>query len=321
MARGFKDSDGKFRPFGIGSRSSRSNPKLHDNSLQVGVDGSQIAKLIGKQAKDFANKKTEEALQRISDTKERQARELQIRRDFEKRLISSFKRSRLLQIKDPVLLKNQILIDVPEVKDTKENIKFIENILNGFIKREKQKDKAIKKAKTQEEKDRIEAQFDQAELLEEKDVQKQLSKGDDKLKKKQAEKLAKLEAKDKGRVQNEKEIADKAVAEFKKKDEQLDKDEKASKLAKEEADKAVVTFADLEKTSKDDKKITDSFKDLLNIQKDAIKKQDVVETKTEEVEEAREVAETFVEDLGTSFPPEIITGVEEKPTEIIAGVT
>jgi len=185
LVRGFKDETGKFHPTERTLAKTRANPRLHDKTLQVGIEGSQISRTIVKQAKDFARRKTEEGLERILETKERQSRELQLRRDFEKRLISSFKRARRLQIKDPVLLKNQILIDVPEIKDNSENLRFIENILNDFIKREKQKDKAIKKAKTDVEKDRIEESFDQAEVLEEADVKRQLGKAEGLLKQKQ----------------------------------------------------------------------------------------------------------------------------------------
>ncbi len=310
MVLGFKDKGKKFHPTGQRKlATTRANPKLHDNSLQVGIQGSQIAKTIAKQAKDFARKKTEEQLEKILDTKERQERELQVRRDFEKRLVSSFKRARDLQIKDPVLLKNQILIDVPEIKDTKENIKFIEKILNGFIKREKSRDKAIKNAKTQEDRDRIQAQFDVAEGKEEADVKKSLSRDAEKLKKKNQEELERLRIKDKAQNENQKEVGKKAVDVFKKEEEEKEKTEKEALLAKEEADAEIVTFADLEKTSKDESKIASAFKDLLKVQSEAKEKQDIDEKQGEDTEEARVVAETLVGEIETPFPAEIVSGV------------
>jgi len=308
LVLGFKDKGKKFHPTQRKLASTRANPKLHDSSLEVGIQGSQIAKNIAKQAKDFATKKTREQLERLLDTKERQERELQTRRDFEKRLVSSFKRARDLQIKDPVLLKNQILIDVPEIKDTKENIKFIEKILNGFIKREKSRDKAIKNAKTKEDKDRIQSQFDVAEGKEEADVKKSLSKDAEKLKKKNQEELERRRIKDKAQNESQEEIGKKAVDVFKKEEEEKEKTEKEALLAKEEADKEIVTFADLEKTSKDESKIASAFKDLLKIQSEAKEKQDIDDKQGEDTEDARVVAETLVGEIETSFPAEIVSG-------------
>ncbi len=325
MVHGFKDDKGNFRPT---DRKIGTSTRVTDKSLQVGIDGSQIAQTIAKQTKDFAKRKALEQIEKLKTTKERQARELALRRDFEKRLISSFKRARQLQIKDPVLLKNQILIDVPEIKDNSENLKFIENILNGFIKREKQKDKAIKKVKTQEEKDLIEERFDKAELAEEADVKKQITKDESKLKKKQQEELEKLKAEKKAFKETKEEIETKAIDKFKEKEkvakrteeirEEIQKDEQdlADKIARDkerqekEAKEPTVTFADLEKREqqeeKQQKENEKSMDELLKVQTetlDAIKKEEV---EKEEAEEARDVAETLLGELESPFPMEII---------------
>lgn len=310
MVRGFTDDKGRFRPTDRKLGHTRANPKLHDKSLQVGIQGSQIAQTITKQAKDFAKRKTEEQLERIFVTKERQERELQIRRDFEKRLISSFKRARKLQIKDPVLLKNQILIDVPEIKDNPENIRFIENILNGFIKREKAKDKAIKKAKTQVDKELIEAQFEKAEQLEETDVKKLLGKQEKELKKKQQEKLEELERKDKLKMDAEFE-AEKGIQEFVKEDlEAQEAEEKADKERLESQEKAdELTKKAQEVKDEQELKTTEEFIDFVEAQSDALEAIEVEEKEKDEAEEAREVAETLagdIEDVDVGFPKEII---------------
>jgi len=320
LVRGFKDETGKFHP--TERTGTRANPRLHDKTLQVGIQGSQIAKTIAKQAKQFAVKRTLEAVERIADTKDRQSRELEIRRDFEKRLISSFKRARKLQIKNPVLLKNQIFIDVPELKDTPENIRFVENILNDFLKREKAKDKAIKKAKTDEQKIAIEEGFVEAEKLEEADVKKQLDKGKTELKKKQQEELDKLRAKNKAKEKTEEEIGEKAVKDFQKKEDALKKaEDEAEKIRKEEQKKAddlakqkepVVTFVDIEEfeqeQEKSEKQKEKSMEEFAKIQQDTLEAQEKVEDLTEDAEEAREVAETLVggESDEEGFPQEII---------------
>jgi len=310
LVRGFKDETGKFRPTDRKLGQTRANPKLHDKSLQVGIQGSQIAQTISKQAKDFAKRKTEEQLERIFVTKERQQRELQIRRDFEKRLISSFKRARKLQIKDPVLLKNQILIDVPEIKDNPENIRFIENILNGFIKREKAKDKAIKKAKTQVDKELIKAQFEKAEELEETDVKKLLTKQEKELKKKQQEKLEELERKDKLKKDAEFE-AEKGIQEFVKEDlEAQEAEEKADRERLESQEKAdELTKKAQEVKDEQELKTTEEFIDFVEAQSDALEAIAVEEKEKDEAEEAREVAETLagdIEDVDVGFPKEIV---------------
>ncbi len=338
MARGFKDETGKFHPTERRIAHSSANPRLHDNSLQVGIQGSQITSFLKKQAKDFAKKKTLQAIERIEGAKDRQARELEIRRDFEKRLISSFKRARKLQIKNPVLLKNQIFIDVPELKDSPENIKFVEKILNDFIKREKTKDKAINNAKSDEQKIAIEDAFSSAEKLEEDDVKKQLARGETRLKKKQQDELDRLKAKEKRKQKTEEEIGEKAVKDFQDKEAKLSKaEEEKEKILKEEQKKAdeiakqkkeeevkkakekepVVTFADLETqeeaNQKAEKEKDESMEEFLEIQKETLDAQEDVEDLTEDAEKAREVAEfrTSINDdedeVSTDgFPKEIV---------------
>jgi len=306
LVRGFKDETGKFHPTERTLAKTRANPRLHDKTLQVGIQGSQIAMTIAKQAKDFAKRKTEEGLVRILETKERQARELQLRRDFEKRLISSFKRARRLQIKDPVLLKNQILIDVPEIKDSDENLRFIERILNDFIKREKTKDKLINKSKSEEEKDRIETAFDQAELLEEADVKKQLKKADGLLKDKQNEKLKELEKETKLTEKKKKDIAQEAIKDFVEKEEVADQKEKQADLEQEQTDKKADDLSKLKEKDEREIKTTKAFVDFIEAQSEAIDARNEESIAKDDAEEAREVAETLVGDIETGFPKEIV---------------
>lgn len=338
MARGFKDETGKFHPTER-SIAQTANPRLHDKTLQVGIQGSQIATFLKKQAKDFAVKKSKQAEERILGAKDRHDRELEIRRDFEKRLISSFKRARKLQIKNPVLLKNQLFIDVPELKDTPENVRFVEKILNDFIKREKSKDKAIKKAKTDEQKIAIEESFSNAEKLEEEDVKRQLAKGETKLKKKQQEELDRLKSKEKAKQKTAEEIGEKAVKDFQQKESKLKKaEEEKEKILKEEHDKAdeiakqkkeeevrkakekepVVTFADLEKQVKEEEKAEkeqeESMSEFAEIQKETLEAQEDVEDLTEDAEDARDVAD-FQTSVGNVDEDEVST--DGFPKEIV----
>ncbi|MCP6727225.1 MAG: hypothetical protein KJI69_04315 [Patescibacteria group bacterium] len=308
MVRGFKDETGKFHPTERTLGRTRANPRLHDKTLQVGIQGSQIAMTIAKQAKDFAKRKTNEQIVRIQTTKERQARELQLRRDFEKRLISSFKRSRSLQIKDPVLLKNQILIDVPEIKDNSENLRFIENILNDFLKREKRKEKAIKKAKTPEEKDRIEAQFDRAELLEEADVKKQLGKSESQLKKKQQEELADLKSEKQAFKKKEEFIKEEAIQDFVEEEVEATLAEDDRIVAQATVDKKAEELSKVAEKTKDEKELrtTEAFIDFVEAQSDALDAINTESAEKKDAEEAREVAETLLGELDTGFPPEIV---------------
>ncbi len=329
MARGFKDETGKFHPTERRLAQTRANPRLHDKTLQVGIQGSQIANLIKKQASEFAVKRTKEALERIEGAKERQARELEIRRDFEKRLISSFKRARKLQIKNPVLLKNQIFIDVNELKDTPENVRFVEKILNDFLKREKTKDKAIKKAKTDEQKIAIEQAFNDAERLEEDDVKKQLLRGETKLKKKQQEELDRLKSKEKAKSKSEEEIGDKAVKDFQKKEKETKKkeDEVAEKEEEEQkkvdeikkAKEPVVTFANLEEQQKAEDKAEKeqqaSMDELLEIQNETLEVQEELEELQKDTEKEREIAESIPSMVQESDLEESIESLKESSTQ------
>lgn len=329
MARGFKDESGKFHPTDRTIAGTRANPRLHDKTLQVGIQGSQIAKLIKKQASEFAIKRTKEAIERIEGAKDRQSRELEIRRDFEKRLVSSFKRARKLQIKNPVLLKNQIFIDVPELKDTPENVRFVEKILNDFIKREKSKDKAIKKAKTDDQKIAIEEAFNSAEKLEEEDVKKILAKGETKLKKKQQEELDRLKSKEKAKQKSEEEIGDKAVKDFQKKEKETKKkeDEVAKKEAEEQkkvdeikkAKEPVVTFADLEQQQKEEEKAEkeqqESMDELLEIQNETLEAQDELEESQDSTEKQRLIAESIPTMVQESDLEESIESLKESSIE------
>jgi len=314
MARGFKDKEGRFHP------TDRTQPKMpssfHDGSKKMGVDGLAITKQILKQTGVFAKKRADQFKAKHKEIKDRQIRELQLRKSAEKRIISSFKRARDLKIKDPVALKNQILIDVPEIEDNRENLKFIENILNGFIKREKRRDKEIKKAKTDEQKISIQEAFDRAEGEEEKEVrdevrrviareEKQISKKTEKeiekLKKQKKESdldIQKLEKETQELIRNEVDVAQA--------ENQRDEKIKESEIKGIEAEKRakVVTFADSPDVSAEIKEAlrTDRFvagetaiDALLNAQEEVLKSQEKVEAKTEKAEEKRDDVEDLLE--------------------------
>lgn len=324
MARGFKDDKGNFHP------TDRTLPKMpsrfHDGTKKMGVDGVGITKQLLKQTGIFARKRADEFKKKQDQIKERQIRELKLRRDAEKRIVSSFKRARDLQIKDPVALKNQILIDVPEIQDNKENLKFIENILNGFIKREKKKDKAIKKAKSDTEKIAIQEAFDRAEGAEEKEVrdeikrvitrqEKEISKkaqkeqDDLKKKKKQSDDLLHQAEKDIQDIIKDEVATTEAEKEAKKK-----KEETERKQIEAEKRETVVTFADeaLRQAKDQDKataikeglksdrfvagqKADTALDELVKVQKETIEAENKADEKREKAEEKRDDVENLLE--------------------------
>lgn len=347
MAKGFKDKEGRFHP------TDRTQPKMpsrfHDGSKQMGVDGLGITKQLLKQTGIFARKRADQFKEKQQEIKDRQIRELKVRRDSEKRIISSFKRARDLQIKDPVALKNQILIDVPEIQDNKENLKFIENILNGFIKREKKKDKAIKKAKSDDDKIRIQENFDRAEGAEEKEVREEIKR----VITRQEKEISKKSQKDQEDLKKKKKESDQQLQEAQKEIQGLIKDEVVTveaendlKKKREETEKKqleaekrekVVTFADEAlRDAKDQDKATaikeglkadffvagenaDSALDaLIEAQNETIKAEDNADDAREKAEEKRDDVEDLLEKQAveptfqvdeSSFPLEIVKGI------------
>jgi len=324
MARGFKDKEGRFHP------TDRTQPKMpssfHDGSKKMGIDGLAITKQILKQTEIFARKRADQFKTKQKEIKDRQIRELQLRKSAEKRIISSFKRARNLKIKDPVALKNQILIDVPEIEDNRENLKFIENILNGFINREKRKDKEIKKAKTDEQKISIQESFDRAEGEEEKEVRDEIRR----VVARQEKEISKKESKEIEKLKKQKKESDEQIQKIEKDAQELIKNEvdvvqaenlrdekiKETEIKAIEAEKRgkVVTFADSPDVSAEIKEglRTDRFVGgetavdaLLKAQEEVFKAQEKVETKTDEAEEKRDDVEDLLDKVGVEQPFEV----------------
>ncbi len=342
MVKGFKDDQGRFRP------TDRTQPKIsshHDPTKIMGQDGVSISKQLLVSAGKFAKKRADEFKERQKQIKERNIRELELRRGAEKRIISSFKRARDLQIKDPVALKNQILIDVPEISDNRENLKFIENILNQFLKREKIKDKAIKKAKTDAQRIAIQEAFDRAESAEEKEVRSEIarviSRQEKELSKKKEKELTKLKEQkkesDKDVQELEKDIQDVIKSEVDLQEQETETEKKKEETEKKalEAEKRekVVTFADsvlsqaeeresssIREGLKSDRfvageKADDALQELAKTQKETIEQQgkeddvrDDAEQKRKDVEDAlQKIEDTPIEiPPDTPFPLEIV---------------
>lgn len=351
MVRGFKDDKGRFHPT---ESTVGTSSRFHDSSKRMGLDGQGIAKQLLKQAGVFAKNRADQFKKKQKEIKERQLRELTVRRDAEKRIISSFKRARNLQIKDPVALKNQILIDVPEIEDNKENLKFIENILNGFIQREKKKDKAVKKAKTDTEKIRIEEDFERAEGAEEKEVREEIKR----VIARQEKKIGKKVEDENKKLKEQKKVSDKNVHELEKEvqglikseDILVEQEQETEKKQEETEKKAieaeirekVVTFADealsqatderkstaIKEGLKSDRfvageKAQDALDELIKAQKETLKEQDKEEQKKENAEQKREDVESSIEKAileqkETQFSVEEPTKQEDSfPLEII----
>jgi len=310
LVKGFKDETGKFRPTDRKISVSHASSKIHDASQVMGQNGLSITKQLLKQAGSFAKKRGRQFEQKRQEIQEKQARELKIRKESEKAIISSFKRARDLQIKDPVALKNQILIDVPAIEDKPENLRFVEKIINGFIKREKKKDKLVKKAKTPEDAQRIEDAFEKAEEFQEKQVAGELkriiAREEGEIKKLSNKELQKLKEKDKEskkdieRLEKENEQLKRIETDLQEKEERTEKlKQKTEDARREKVDKEkVFTFADTpeaKSSAKEDKE--EAFDDFLKSQQDTIKQQREEESVKEDAEIQRDVSETLTEKL------------------------
>jgi len=244
LVRGFKDEKNKFHPT---ERKVGTSSRFHDPSWKMGQDGQSITKQLLKQAGVFARNRADQFKKKQEQIKEKNLRELKIRRDAEKRIISSFKRARDLQIRDPVALKNQILIDVPEIEDNRENLRFIEKILNGFIKREKKKDKAVKKAKTDADKIRIEEAFVTAEGFEEKEVRDEIkrviARQEKELSKKKEKELTKLKEQEKEDKQDIQDLQKEVQGVIRSEDKTVEEEKETERKQKETEKKAIYEWS------------------------------------------------------------------------------
>lgn len=280
MVKGFKDEQGRFHPIGD-SRQNSFRPKSI-NYIKY-KNGSSVSKQILKQATDFAQKKALQFKKWEAEQEVKKLEQLEKRKRLQSRIILSFKKNRALGITKPKPLKNAILVDIPELSDNKEDINFIQEIVNEFLKRERDVSKEIEKV---EKKDpelarQLKQQFEKAEDRFENEFKTDVSKArkitDDRTEKelREAKKLvADLEAIEQGKKKAE-DVFDEEQNVLQKLVERLEKTQKSK---------------DEEESEKVRKKVREQSKKVEEAQKD-------VETKEEKEERIKRDIEAFEQQI------------------------
>lgn len=280
MAKGFKDQDGKFHPIGQSgvSRKSRTRNVRYSN----GVGSAQI---LEKENRDFANKIKERYNQFKANQLDSFNEEVAMRRKFRGRLITAYRQAVRQNIKSGKDLEKFIRQQVPDLPQERGINKFVTKVLKEFKKQEESLEKS-KRGKSEEEKTKLETQFELS--LKESETQFRIVQAQqDKKFREEAEKRDKDSQKKIDKLEKEAKEAEDAN-----KQAQKDADE-ARKKEKEGASQ--------EQQKKADEKAEESAKQAEKEQKDETTFADEV---AEELKQDKQEAKT--EDFSFGFPSEIV---------------
>lgn len=269
MAKGFKDSEGRFHPTGNYTKRSPTH-KSDQNRMFRGAGTAQIFKMA---ISDFAQKRKEEFAKQKEVERQRLRNELDHRRRFESGIIRAYILAKQQHITDPKQLKKFIYSRNPDLEDDKDTLQFVQSIVNDFKKQSASFEASIT-GKGEKEQNRLRAEFDNSirdtevfhDALEkdlkqklDKDLQKELDKSNELLKK-EKEKREKVEEalKEKDKKENELKNAqqeNKSPEEIKKKIEQVQQAEKKVETAQSEEAKIekdiLEELKDIEQESKE----------------------------------------------------------------------
>lgn len=237
MVKGFKDSDGKFHP--IGNYVKQSSARMsHDRMLR----GSDTAQILGRAVADFARKRKENYEIQKKRQSEMFHQELELRRKFSPEIVRAYRQAKKMQITDPQKLKKYIYSKVPELRDDKDTLRFVQSIVNEYIEQERELKRKISGASEAEAK-RLQSEFDDAINESKTDFehyqkeQEKKVKDDITSKLKESEELLKKEKS--AREKAEKELKEKIELEKKLKDaEQEKQDEEQLNKLRQELNKA-----------------------------------------------------------------------------------
>lgn len=260
MARGFKDTEGKFHPitqYAGGKKKNQSHRYANDSGL---------SSMLERSVKDFATKRKNQFKEFKETQNQKFQEEIDMRRRFSGKLIIAFRLAQKQGIKNPKQLEKFIRAQIPDLPEGRDTNRFVEKVLREFVKQERDFSKKIK-GKSEAEQKLLKQAFDQSIIDSENrfaEIQKDLDKKFEEQAKKDAkefeEKQKKLKKEENDRIQAEKkerqakeELEKKkqsgaSESEIKQAEQKVEQTEKIADVeAKEEKDFAMDVLEELEK--------------------------------------------------------------------------
>lgn len=156
MVKGFKDKDGTFHP--IGNYVKHPSMRLKEERM---LRGAGTAQIFAKAVSDFAQKRKENFEKQRQLEKEEFQKEIQLRRSFAPKIMRAYRLAKQQQITNPQQLKKFIYSKVPELRDDKETLMFVQSIVNEYIEQETRFKKSVAGKDPQEIK-KLREEFDKA---------------------------------------------------------------------------------------------------------------------------------------------------------------
>ncbi len=193
MVQGFI-RDKKFHPISANKGKRLSRTALLGRDLRVGQDGDTIAKLLNARVKQFASDRAHlyGRIQEEQRDKNIQRRDLNTR--LRPKILKQFRLARAQNIVKPRDLEDFLLAKIPELKSDRQSIKFVTNVIQEFLDREKDFEKKIKDKPAGEQAELREA-FKSAETDTEDSIKKELKNTDKQFNKNQDKKVKDLQNK------------------------------------------------------------------------------------------------------------------------------
>jgi len=162
VAIGFKDEKKKFHPITVSKQARQVRSAHLGRDLRVGQDGTQLTKLLSIQVKDFAKSRAIQFKNLRAEQIRKRDADLVRKRKFKGQILRLFRDARIQFITKPKELKDFIFSGIPDLKDDKENLRFVTQIIQEFLDREKEFKKKIRD-KPEEERKILEKEFKDAE--------------------------------------------------------------------------------------------------------------------------------------------------------------
>lgn len=274
MVKGFKDRNGKFHPINQGRVGKTRYAKVRYSN------GAGSAQVLEKENRDFANKIKERYNQFKANQEEKFQKDIDLRRKFQNKLITSFRQARAQNVREGRDLEKFVRQQIPDLPRDKGIEKFVKGVLRDFVKQEARLEK-VKAGKSEEEKQKLQDAFEQSlkeselKFREAQTIQNtKFREESEKREKKQNTEIEKLEKK----------VKDKEDAER-----QATKDaENARKASKENKPQAEAKAEASEKKAEQEQKEETTFADQV----------------AEELQKDKQEAKT--EDFSFGFPEEVI---------------
>lgn len=203
MVQGFI-RDKKFHPISTSKGKRLSRTAQLGRDLRVGQDGDTIAKLLNARVRQFASDRAHlyGRIQEEQRDKNVHLRDLNTR--LRPKIIRQFRLARDQNILKPKELESFLLAKIPELGSDRQSIKFVTNVIQEFLNREKDFEKRIKD-KPSDEQATLRTAFKSAETDTDVSIKKELKSADKQFNKNQETKVKDLQKKiDKFRSKEEK---------------------------------------------------------------------------------------------------------------------